>query len=243
MTADSVYYCSIAKRVPNTNALGAGDYGSAALSQAWDSVVAWAKTDKGQKILMTALSVAEVAGGIAITAATGGSAGLLIAAVGAGLVGGGASSLIGGYLTEKIGGDFKTGWISGQISGAITGAGIGAGSLGFSSVALDIGASAKQVLGGTTILVGSSGLAGFIGGTLSSTYTQWSSNQELDVNAALKNGITSGSISALSWPFSAVASALGSADASITSTIVSLIEEGIFDVSGSYVGAAAEVTK
>ena len=26
VTADSVYYCSIAKRVPNTNALGAGDY-------------------------------------------------------------------------------------------------------------------------------------------------------------------------------------------------------------------------
>ena len=243
MTADSVYYCSIAKRVPNTNALGAGDYGSAALSQAWDSVVAWAKTDKGQKILMTALSVAEVAGGIAITAATGGTGGVLLAAISSALVGGGASSAINGYITEALGGDFKTGWVGGQISGSITGAGIGLGSSAFSSVVSQMGASAKQAAEGLAQLTGLSGLGGYIGGYLSSIYTQWQEGGAVDREIANKQGLVTGVNSALSWPFSAVSSALGSADASITSTIVSLIEEGIFDVSGSYVGAAAEVTK
>ena len=41
VTADSVYYCSIAKRVPNTNALGAGDYEG--ISRAANALVAAGK--------------------------------------------------------------------------------------------------------------------------------------------------------------------------------------------------------
>ena len=162
----------------------------------------------------------------------------MLAAVSAGLVGGGASSLIGSYATEALGGDFKIGWVGGQISGLLTGAGVGAGGHIFTSSVLQSGASVGKVIEGLGAVIGFSGTGGFLGGTASSMYTQNSENKNIDVNKALKNGLLSGSIASISWPFSAVSSALSSAGASIMSTIISLIGEGIFDVTSYYAGTA-----
>ncbi len=221
------------------NALGAGDYGAYSLGATWNRIVDWARSDKGQKALLTTLSVLEIAGGVAITIATGGTASILLTAAAGALTGGGFMSLISGYGAETQGGNFTTGWIGGEISGTLTGAGIGAGGGIFKSLALQSGATATQAASGLILMQGVSGIGGFAGGYYSSEYMQNQSSGEIDKDLAIRSGEVSGFIAATSWPFEAVSSALGAAG--IGGTVFSIVEELIFDYSSYYAGQSLEV--
>ena len=221
------------------HALGSGDYGADSLGATWNRIVDWARSDKGQKALLTTLSVLEIAGGVAITIATGGTASILLTAAAGALTGGGFMSLISGYGAETQGGNFTTGWIGGEISGTLTGAGIGAGGGIFKSLALQSGATATQAASGLILMQGVSGIGGFAGGYYSSEYMQNQSSGEIDKDLAIRSGEVSGFIAATSWPFEAVSSALGAAG--IGGTVFSIVEELIFDYSSYYAGQSLEV--
>ena len=229
VTADSVYYCSIAKRVPNTNALGAGDYGSAALSQAWDSVVAWAKTDKGQKTLMTIASSAEIVGGLVLTVGVVGS-GLGVAILGGALLGGGVSSLAGGWVSEQMGDSYMSGWLGGQAGGIMTGAGLGVGP------ALELSFASSEAI---------AVLAGTMGGTFGNAISQRIETEEVNWDNAFKAGIINGAVSAFAEVFNNVpGTILSDATTGVIGKIVgsgtTLINEIVADMSSTIISAGTE---
>ena len=223
VTGDSVYYCSIAKRVPNTNALGAGDYGSAALSQAWDSVVAWAKTDKGQKTLMTIASAAEiVGGGILLTTGVGGPAGTILLASG-------VSSLFGGYANELNGGTFFAGWAGGEVSGLLTGVGFASGGGAVSNIVKGIAVTGRDVLKSLGITVGSAFAGGSSGGFVGNLINQTLDGREINTQEAVSSGLASGIIAAIASPFGLTTYATAEASKGI-SALISAVNEGTFDL-------------
>ena len=223
VSADSVYYCSIAKRVPNTNALGAGDYGSAALSQAWDSVVAWAKTDKGQKTLMTIASAAEiVGGGILLTTGVGGPAGTILLASG-------VSSLFGGYANELNGGTFFAGWAGGEVSGLLTGVGFASGGGAVSNIVKGIAVTGRDVLKSLGITVGSAFAGGSSGGFVGNLINQTLDGREINTQEAVSSGLANGIIAAIASPFGLTTYATAEASKGI-SALISAVNEGTLDL-------------
>ena len=204
-------------RIGNINALGAE-----ALGEAWNSVVTWAKSDKGQKVLMTIGSVAEIAGGIALTVGIAGS-GAGIAILGGVLLGGGVSSLAGGWVSEKIGDSFISGWVGGQISGALTGAGLAAGPQ------LELSFIWSELLATT---------GGTAGGAFGNAISQKIENGEVNWSVVEKSGMINGTVSAFAGVFNKVPLTL-LADAStgiigkIVGSGITLINEIIADLSST----------
>lgn len=180
--------------------------------------------------------------GVALAAATVASGGAVAVALAtifsSALIGGGVSSLLGGWFNKAQGKNFSTGWLGGEISGAITGAGIGAGGFAFTKIALSVGASAAQFVGGLSSLIGLSGIGGGFGGAASSAYTQNKETGIVNTETVLKQGLISAGIAMASWPFTAVGSALGSAGEKVAAIVSLLVEEGTFDMSSSIASAS-----
>ncbi|MDE7164284.1 MAG: hypothetical protein K2O04_02525 [Clostridiales bacterium] len=88
------------------------DNGGNSWSSFWNDVGNWF-LDTGLKILACTTSVAEIIGGVALTAVGAGT-------IGGGLVTAGITSLIGGFVNEANGGSFIGGWVEGSISGIVS---------------------------------------------------------------------------------------------------------------------------
>lgn len=195
LNEQQAYYCGIADRVPNTNALGSGDYGAAALSQTWDNIVAWAKTDKGQKTLMTIVSAAEiVGGGILLATGAGGPAGTMLLASG-------VSSLFGGYANELNGGSFFAGWAGGEVSGLLTGVGFASGGGAVSNIVKGVAVTGRDVLKSLGITVGSAFAGGSSGGFVGSLINQTLDGKEINTQETVSSGLTNGIIAAIASLF------------------------------------------